>query len=588
MSHTNGTYSSWVRNNRGVVEAAAVALGFVMLTLVLTYPAVFYLRDRFIGDGYDGFQNVWNMWWMRKALFELHVNPYFTDRLFHPQGVSLILHTFNPFNALLSLPLQAVFSMTVTYNIVVLFSFAASGITMYYLARYLTGSRMGAFIAGAVFTFSPYHFAHGLGHLQLIAMQWLPVYILFVLITLDRGGLINSFLAALFLLLTTMCSWYYAAFGLMFTAGIVAVRVRRLWRTPTILRDLAIGMAAYAVVIAPLALVMLRTMHAEPHVGAHNPATWAADLVSFFVPGEISTFRELTWRIWSQWSGNAAENSSFLGYAALAATVYGVWRRPRARFWGVSALVFAVLSMGPYLRIMGTQTAVRLPYLLLYKLVPPFRITGVPVRFDVMVRLCMGIAIAFGVGHWMARLGFRDGSAWRARVKRIAVPVLLLVLILIEYASVPIQMIKVDVPSFYHVMREEPDDYAVIDVPNNERWWFELIMYASTIHEKKLVAGYVARFPTQRLEFLRSTPVVSTLLSNNRIPPESVSPSRAREVLNELDVRYIITHEDRFESVLKDHWGFPVEHREGGMTVYRVNGIGAEVPAEIQPTESPR
>lgn len=58
---------------------------------------------------------------------------------------------------------------------------------------------------------------------------------------------------------------------------------------------------------------------------------------------------------------------------------------------------FAILSMGPYLRIMGNQTAVRLPYLLLYKIFPPFRITGVPVRFDVMVRLCLGITAASGV-----------------------------------------------------------------------------------------------------------------------------------------------------------------------------------------------
>lgn len=42
-------------------------------------------------------------------------------------------------------------------------------------------------VAGIAFTFSPYHFGRGTGTLQLVAMEWVPAHILFVLRTLDRG-----------------------------------------------------------------------------------------------------------------------------------------------------------------------------------------------------------------------------------------------------------------------------------------------------------------------------------------------------------------------------------------------------------------
>ena len=194
-------------NQKKIKEFAFVFGGYTLLTLILTYPVIFRLSTHFMCDRGDGFQNVWNMWWIKKTLTELFTHPYHTDYLHHPAGTTLLFQTLNPFNGLISIPLQFIFKMEVVYNLIVLFSFVMSGVGMYFLVRYLTGHSPAAFISGIIYTFCPYHFAHGLGHLQLIAMEWIPFYVLYLLKVYHEGELRNAVLTGVFLILTTLCSW---------------------------------------------------------------------------------------------------------------------------------------------------------------------------------------------------------------------------------------------------------------------------------------------------------------------------------------------------------------------------------------------
>jgi len=79
---------------------------FLFLTLALTWPLALHLGDAIPGDAFDGWQNYWNLWWVKTAVLEQHAQPYFTDALYHPSGVSLWFQTINIFNGLSSLPVQ--------------------------------------------------------------------------------------------------------------------------------------------------------------------------------------------------------------------------------------------------------------------------------------------------------------------------------------------------------------------------------------------------------------------------------------------------------------------------------------------------
>ena len=67
---------------------ALVILGYLALYYLFTYPALHTFASLYLCDAGDGLQNVWNMWWIKTAV-ESGQNPWVTDRLFYPDGITL-------------------------------------------------------------------------------------------------------------------------------------------------------------------------------------------------------------------------------------------------------------------------------------------------------------------------------------------------------------------------------------------------------------------------------------------------------------------------------------------------------------------
>jgi len=540
-----------------VRELGLVTLGYSLLTVVLTYPGILYWNTRLLCDGFDCYQNIWNMWWLKTALLDLQTNPYYTTYLHYPEGVTLVFQTFNPFNGLISIPLQAALSMHLVYNLIVLFSFVASGVGMYYLARHLVGSRPAAFIAGMIYTFSPFHFAHGLGHLQLIAMEWLPVYILFIIKTLDEGGYRNGALAGFFLILTSLCSWYYLIYGLLLSALLFLVRARELWSDRLRLTAIGVAMAVYLVPMSPLLGSMLHAGLTQEFAGAHDPVEWSADLTSFFVPNAVSTYAEYTSPIWSRWTGNEAENANYLGYIVLGLAVAALVRLRASRFWGWTALVFATLALGPYPHFLGQLYEIPLPYWVLHRFVPLFDLSGVPTRFTIMVILCLAILVGYFLADWL-----RNGRA-STRVKSAAIAAVAIG-IAAEYLAVPFRTVEsLDVPPFYRETAQDPEQYGIMDIPSRP-----LTLYFATIHGKPVVGGYVSRPSVSALQYLENTPIISTLMTGRPLPSAPDVGALARAVFREANIRYIVSHDGAHADLLSNVLGFPVVDTRGGIQVY--------------------
>ncbi|MFC1498005.1 hypothetical protein ACFLS1_06005 [Verrucomicrobiota bacterium] len=526
-------------------ELGLPLVGFMLLTILLTYPVFLNISTCFMGDGYDGFQNAWNLWWVKTALTKNFTNPYFTEYLHHPNGVTLLFHTLNPFNGLISIPLQPFFRMEIVYNVIVFFSFIMSGIGMYILAFYLTKNKFASLIAGIIYTFCPYHMAHALGHLQLIAMEWIPFYIFFLLKLLQEPERKNILWCSFFLILTTFCSWYYLLYSLFFTAILIsgaAIKRRRGFLLDGTLTRLIVMLVIVFGVLSPLIVSMIITGTKEVFLGTHNPENFSADLTSFFVPSAISTWGRMWCRnIWSTWSGNTAENSNFLGYTVLALSIYAAIRVRKTRIWGVAGIFAFIMALGPYLHVMGRQIRVPLPYLFFHKYVPYFSMTGVPERFDLMLKFSMAILSAYAVAH-ITKTHFHSGAK---SSRNVIFPLTVAGLICLEYLTIPYPMTRVSVPEFYRQMAKDTEEYAIIDIPDTP-----LTLYYATIHEKPIVGGYVSRLPVKTMGFLYQTPIISTLICGTPSPaPEKLDEAIA--TLREYNIRYILTHNNRHRKFLE-------------------------------------
>ena len=550
-------------------------LGYGLLTLGLTYPLACHFFEAIPGDGFDGWQNVWNIWWIKHALLVQGTHPYFTQLVDYPSGVYLYFHTLNIFNGATFLPVTLNFGSLATYNTAVIFSFMVGGYGSYLLAlKTLSALRsparsdgaartgldlqaprewthLAAFVAGVVFSFSPYHMAHLLGHMQLISLEWLPFYVLVVikLLThphpLSRSGLRYVGLAALFLVLVAACDWYYAFYLVLFSllGWLWCLWRRRRWLAPTL--ALAIVGLLFVVAVSPVLVPMLREASSADYMvpPAGSAERLSADLTAFFTPSELHPL----WGAWAaQWAGRftatTSERTVFAGYSVLVMAGLALWfgRRP-ASFWGATALIFGILALGPVLHIGGqTQWAgigpIPLPYALLQQLIPLLNISRSVSRFAVMVMLSLGVLTALGLDCLLRRVWARTSSRSATCLLGLGA----LGLVCLEFLAVPYPMSPPETRPFHYQMAQEAEPYAVMDIPMD--WDRPANLLYQTVHHKPTVSGYTSR--DNPLAPAGRTPVLQAF----RYLGPDINSGDARRlaatVLNDLGVRYVIVHKN--------------------------------------------
>jgi hypothetical protein len=559
------------------------------LALLMTYPLVLHLATAIPGDGFDGWQNYWNLWWVKTSLLDLQQSPYFTHYLYYPTGYSLLFQTLNIFNSFLTLPVQLTLGLTLSYNFVVLFSFVMGGYGAYLLALRVLGTGRGvgaqpaAFLAGTVFSFSAFHFAHLLGHMQVVSLEWLPFYALCLVRALssDRLRVVpHVVLPVVFLVLTALCDWYFLLYLLIFTAAYLGYRLvvgRRAW-LPVV--KTALILAATVVLLSPL-LVPMVVEAARDSSYLLSPfettVSLSADLLAFVTPNEFHPlWGDAASHLASSFTGSTSERMVFLGYIPLALAGYAAWtRRRESVFWLVGGLLFLVLALGPYLHVGGRELPIPLPYLGLYRLLPFFSIARSVSRFAVMVMLSLGCLAALGLQRALSALPGR-----RARM----VAALTIALVCFEFLPVPYPLASVEIPSFYETLAADSSEYAVLELPMN--WDRPTHLLYQTVHHKPLVAGYVTR--PNPLSLVERVPV----LQNFRLLRPDIIAQDLKEIApavwEYMGVKYAILHDYMLPpgrereanlALVEKVFGEQVPvYEDGRITVYLVGGQPVDLP----------
>ncbi len=406
--------ASHARSVTRFLPHALVLAGMVDLSFACLRP-VWRLGDGILGGITDAWMNAFHLWWMRRAFLE-QVNPFFTDYLHHPTGTSLLWHTLSPAKSAWGAILLRFTDAVTAYNIVVLCTFVATGFSTWLFLRYVcekVSSRSwkteaAAFAGAALFTFSPYLTSHALGHLNLISVEGIPLFLLFYFRfkeTRQMRFAVAIGLTSLYVILCDYYSFYYlflfVGFDVLFTLlsrGVNPLSFR-IFRNPA-LRPAFAAVAVMVTAASPLLVPLLQTyMEGEllnPH---HGDGDFYADALGLFVPHRLSFwlpfFPERLENTVMSFAGNAEENGFFLGWLTLLLSSFSVLQRlPFARWFAFLGATGAVLSLGPRLVIAGsTEHRVWIAALILAVLLAFF---GRP-RTRVMARtgVCALLLIAF-------------------------------------------------------------------------------------------------------------------------------------------------------------------------------------------------
>ena len=486
----------------GIVEHGIVpAFFYFFLFCLLTFPLIRDFSNYFFTDDGDGFMNIWNLWWVNTAVSQPSIHPsiWHTDMLHYPFGVTLLGQTLNPFNGLLAVPLLRVMSLVQAHNVIVLFSFVMSGITAYWLAYYLTRSFWGSLLAGYIFTFSSYHFAHYYGHLNLISMEWIPLFVLCWYVLITRPSILMALASALTLWLVLLCDYYY--FFYCFLAGVFIMlwymavkRDFRIFFTREYLTPLLVFVGTSLLLLGPTVFPLMYLMRTDPLLDAHNPTSFALDLFALFVPGESWRFGSLTEGYWSKLPVGISEASVYLGIGTLILLGYLWVKRKNVEtavqgsisLWYFMAGFFFLMALGPVLRINGNVVYEGLmPYTLLEKVLPFLKLSGVPARMVAMVTLSASVLGAMAVARLLKA---PHGKVFAA---------LITALLIFEFLPTSLPATPTTMPDYVTALADLPNDGGVLDEAAPTKY-FQL--YYQIVYRKPLVFGYVARTPSSVVE----------------------------------------------------------------------------------------
>ena len=513
------------RWNPGLIACFLALALYLAISLIMFWPITanplhtmvnggFQNGGMFGGDVYD---SLWALWWVNHAIFSLHSSPYFTNMLFYPYKANLVTDTLSPLAGMISLPLQA-YGLPFAYNSIFMADFTLAGLFMFLLAYYIVRNGYAAFLAGVIFAFSPMHIAQAYVHLNWNSIEFIPLFLLFFILSVERHRL-------RYMLVAAAAFVFIAFFGdieqgimtiffvLVLLVGAALFKDERFRISKRLLADLLIMAGLVLLVGSPFIVMVLNGVLSGNALSIAIPKGFGIELlasnnlVSFFLPSYYNgLFHGLsTFYFNGPFSPDLNERVSYIGYSVLFLAGLAAFGRRKShaykdiRLWLAFCLFFGLLSLGPLVQVYKYLTPIPGPYLL-YHYIPFFKLILEPARFDLIVTMSLGILAAIGLLKFSKILEERYRSAALLPVLTVAFTLL----ILVEYNGMPTAsmahmfFMNVPVPPSYTQLASASGNYPVLilpDIPDNTTGYIYpgMNMYMQSIFQKPIFGGYISR-----------------------------------------------------------------------------------------------
>lgn len=519
-----------ILKNEKFKEYSLVLLAYLAISIVMFWNLFANITTSTFGYGGDVYQGMWDLWWVDYALFTLHTTPYFTNMIFYPLGADLVTQTMAPLLGILTYPLQLI-SLPFALNSAIIAGIVLSGLFMYILAKYITGNKYASFIAGVIYAFSPEHIIQSTGHLQWTNIEFIPLFVLFLLLMIkEKKWKYSVYLAITFLFATFMGDLEQGALIALITFFILFYFI--LFdgeERKNILNKKFIFLLSLAVVLTfifglPAFMQLIKGVEAGVLSYVNTQGTipynilYSDPIISFFLPPYTNPiFGSLPGYLnfYENSVVDLAESVSYIGYSILflvISALYFAIKKKELRklgLWVFLAFIFAWLSLGPYVRVSGMPltTAGLIPGIyLLYHSIPILNAFREPGRFDFATVLAIAVLAAFGFKHLSEK--FRSSKE--------KIFVVFVVLILIEYWAYFLpQVTPATVPKAYYYIKQIPGNYSLLILPALPNYtspapnrFMGVELYYQTVFQKPLVGGYATRENESQLSAITSIPLV--------------------------------------------------------------------------------
>ncbi|MBI2828731.1 MAG: hypothetical protein HYX77_05610 [Acidobacteria bacterium] len=462
------------------------ALRYALLILFFTVTAALMLLPQVLApfsvpDQGDPLFSMWRLAWVAHQLPRdpMHL---FDANIFHPNVRTLAYSDAMLLQAAVGAPLLWLgIHQVLVYDIIFFVSIVSSGVMMFLLARALTARSDAALVAGILFAFCAFRFAH-YSHLELQVTPWMPLGLFWFHRTTATNRLRDGLLTGLAVVLQGLSSLY---FGMFFAALLVCLAVVSHVAGSASLRRAARPLLAGALLAAVLLIpVTVPYWQNRAVVGERSEfEVWFYSAVpaDYLVPHRQSIY-------WGPQVPVRPERELFPGLVPVALAAVGL--APPLSAVRVAYLAGLALGVDASFGLNGVI------YPFLYGWVPPFRGLRVPARFGVIVALVLSVLAGYGVARIVGRM---KRPLWRH-----ATVVAIVLAALVEARPVlALEPIWRDAPAIYAalpagrtaVLAELP-----FPAPDDTFGHEFIFMYFSTFHWQRLVNGTSGFFPDDYLE----------------------------------------------------------------------------------------
>jgi len=534
-------------------------LSIACAVAVVFGPALPYLGDAALGgSGSDALKHVWSQWWVVQHVVQDGAIPMETALVHHPVGGAFF--SLDTINALIGLPLRAVFDPVATYNLVLMVDLAAAAAAMMMLAHKVVSNRWAAALAGVGFAFSAWTltFSVASGVSETALFFPIPLVLLLAIRTGTQPGWWAPALGGALLVVQGLACWSHGiTTGLLLGILGIAWLWTRPWRpgsTPRLDRAcmLRFGcMALCALAIAlPAYLAISDTVSGEAVVKARHlsvfpngmfspldvPEANAFGLVDFILPTSLGLRASIA-------GTDRLLYAAYPGLVLLCLAGVGLRHRTqRTRWLAVGVVVFVLLAMGPRLYLDHDRSWPGLAnpvYLAAYWGIPLVNATIHSVdRFAIGVQLCIALLAAIGTERLLARRPVR----W---VGPALVGAVLAEVVLLSPTPWPIPMVRAEIHPATQKLSQMPGTGAVIDLPflvadEDHAWFSGDIFLQQTAHQRPIPYQLEGVGVETASPPLRANPFfdqVSATLIHGHPPPASCDGVRG---LANLGFRWIV------------------------------------------------
>ena len=468
-----------------------VPAAFLALTALMTWQQL--ASPYAVGDTGDPLFSVWRLSWVAHQLPRAPLR-LFDANIFYPELRTLAYSDAMLATAIMAAPLLWLgVHQLLVYNIVLLLSFAASGVAMYALVRALTGDRAAAFVAGVAFAFYPFRFEH-YSHLELQVTFWMPLALLMMHRAMTTGRVRDGAVTGLLLALQTLSSLYYGLF-LLVVMGVVWLATGGLRLCRRRFMPWVAAAAVLVLLVLPVAVPYLQNRGQlgerpdwEARIYSATPRSYVVAHVRNRLYGGLLD------------GPRTPEASLFPGLGIVVLALAGAWPRMTRR--RAAYVLAALVAFDGSLGLNGITFPTLRDTLL------PFRGLRVPARFSMLVGLSLSVLAGYGVQRLRQSARLKGGRLGAA------LPVACVAVLLVENVS-NLQLTEVPVrpPLIYDYFAGAPTS-VLADLPFPESLERATAdsrrLYYSTFHWQTLITGSSGYFPESFRQAIRMLPGVPT------------------------------------------------------------------------------